>query len=70
MKDPLTFSLYRACKLVIKLMEEGKLVRDISGDNKPDWGIEVLRLVRDLQTIQTAVAHAEAEGYREETVEP
>lgn len=51
--------LLAACKLTLKLMDEGKLVRDISRDGSPGYAVEMLALVRDLQTIQSAILKAE-----------
>ncbi len=55
-----------ALKLVMKLMEDGKLVRDIASDARPDWAMEAMGLVRDLQTVQTAIF--KAEGYQAEAI--
>ncbi|MDO8534111.1 MAG: hypothetical protein Q7S17_05140 [Xanthobacteraceae bacterium] len=51
-------NMLAALRLVIKLMDDGTLVRDISKDGKPDWALNSLALVRDLQTIQAAIAQA------------
>ena len=52
--------LLPALKRVMTLMDSGVLVRNISGDGSSDWPIKMLELVRDLNSIQTAIAKAES----------
>lgn len=47
-----------ALKSVLTLIDEGKLVRDISGDSEPDWALRQLPLVRTLQACRAALAKA------------
>lgn len=51
--------LLAALKLVMAMLEDGRLVRDISKDGRPDYSMAMLALVRDLQTIQSAIFKAE-----------
>lgn len=52
--------LLAALKLVMAMLEDGRLVRDITKDGRPDYSMAMLALVRDLQTIQSAIFKAEA----------
>lgn len=52
--------LLAALKLVMAMLEDGRLVRDISKHGRPDYSMAMLALVRDLQTIQSAIFKAEA----------
>lgn len=51
--------LLDALKTVAKRLEDGTLVRDISRDGKPNWALEIVELVSDLNKIQLAIAKAE-----------
>lgn len=51
--------LLEALKDVFALMEEGVLVRDISHDGSPDYGIRMMGLVSRLKKAHDAVAKAE-----------
>ena len=52
--------LLAALEQVIKYLEEGTLVRDITQDAKPEWGMKMMYFVRDLQSWQTAITEAKA----------
>jgi hypothetical protein len=50
--------LYMALKAVVGLIESGQLVRDVSGDEEPDWALKTLGLVRIVAQARYAVEKA------------
>jgi|ERR1700734_2573655 len=53
-------ALLASLKRVMELLDAGVLVRDITKDTNPDWGMEMMGLVRDLTEWQSAIAKASA----------
>lgn len=53
--------LLEACKWFMQALEDGRLVRDITKDARPDWAMQMLNLTRDLLKAQQAIAKAESE---------
>lgn len=51
--------LLAALKRVMELLESGVLVRDITKDDKPDWGMRMMELVCDLNAWKAAIGKAE-----------
>jgi hypothetical protein len=57
--------LLEALKLVWEMFEDGRIVRNIANDGKPDWVLKMLTFTQELQTVQAAIAKAEAaHGWR------
>lgn len=52
--------LLGACELLMGMIEDGTLVRDITKDASPDWGLKMMRFVQDLQKVQAAILRAKA----------
>lgn len=53
-------ALLKALKLVWAMLDDGRIVRNIANDHNPDWALKMLTFTRELQTIQSAIALAEA----------
>jgi hypothetical protein len=51
--------LLAALKAVMALVGEGKLVRDVDGDARPDWHLAAAELVRVLGDAERAILKAE-----------
>ena len=51
--------LVEALKGLFDMVRDGKLVRDIAGDAKPDWALSSMELVMKLSKAQQAIAEAE-----------
>lgn len=51
--------LLETLKRVLKLVEQGMLVRDTSKDHHPDWALSATKMVLDLKAAHDAVAKAE-----------
>ena len=50
--------LLDACQRLIKMMDEGLLVRDIRGDTEPGWAVKQLPLVMSVKAATEAIAKA------------
>lgn len=48
-----------SCKMLISMIEDGRLVRDISKDASPDWAFKMMRFTMDLNRVTMAIAKAE-----------
>ena len=48
-----------ALKLIWQMFDDGRIVRNIVSDGKPDWALRMLEFTRELQTIQMAITKAE-----------
>lgn len=53
--------LYEALEAVMKLIDDGMLVRNISGDHQSNWAVKQLPLVQTLQQVNTALSKARGE---------
>ena len=53
--------LLEGLKDLFRLLDEGKLVRDISNDHDPNWALNAADLVARLAKAKLAVADAEGE---------
>ena len=51
--------LLAALKLLFGYVESGELVRDVTKDGHVDWSLRMMHFVKDLNTVQTAIAEAE-----------
>lgn len=51
--------LLEALKLVWKMFDDGRIVRNIANDGKPDWALKMLEFTKELSKIQTALDKAE-----------
>ena len=52
--------MYEALRGMLKLIDDGMLVRDMSHDHESDWAMKQIPLVRTLQLAQAALAKTEA----------
>lgn len=52
--------LLAALHTLWKMFEDGRIVRNISNDGKPDWALRMLTFTQELQTVQAAIDRAEA----------
>lgn len=51
--------LLEALKLVWEMFDDGRIVRNIANDGKPDWALKMLEFTQELSKIQAALAKAE-----------
>ncbi len=51
--------LLAAVKLIWSMFDDGRIVRNISNDGKPDWALKILTFTRELQTIHAALIQAD-----------
>jgi hypothetical protein len=51
--------LLEALKLVWEMFDDGRIVRNIKNDGKPDWALRMLTFTKELQVIEAAIAQAE-----------
>lgn len=51
--------MLEALRGMLRLMDDGLLVRDISRDHEPGWAVRQMPLVMGIKRAQTALANAE-----------
>lgn len=51
--------LLAAIQLIWSMFDDGRIVRNIANDGKPDWALNMLNFTRELQSIQRAKTQAE-----------
>ena len=54
--------LVAALQTVWAMFDDGRIVRNINNDGKPDWAMKMLEFTRELQKIQSAIAKATTGG--------
>ena len=53
--------LLEACKMFVKYLDDGVLVRDITKDAESGWTMKMMSFVRDMKKAQEAITKAEGE---------
>lgn len=51
--------LLEACKILRKMMDDGELIRDISGDADSDYHMKMIRFVEKIKKLVVAITRAE-----------
>ena len=59
MTEESALKLLAASKAIWKQIEDGKLVRNTSGDENPGWAMRQVPLIRDLKAFADAITEAE-----------